>query len=770
MTLTAAASLTATGLCAQKAKAATPTETELEQLLSPSSYEQYLSLTAPKDAAATDRYVAIADGNTLFCFDRSVRGVWQKYEHTNSITKLQFAGKSGLYFLDGQTNELYSLDVYHSLESASPVKTGIVCSTFSIHGDTLYYINVSAGQSSVYSAPLDDLSSKKEIYSGRMYSPALSFWNGEIYYVYGTDYLHKLHPETGVSTKVAELPAGVLSMTITEGVLLCATESGGFYGYSLSDLTEKASLSECTPLVNVTDGYSSVSANGNEVLLIRGNTVRQFSLEEKNFTAYEIGSASDSIHRLNGGSEVLLSGNTLFISDDNNDRISVYDVKENSYKAPIPSDLDAPFMSAYGDTLLTATASQAILYSIDGSQLAALPPEKIGGNIVGTASVYGTYYLVTDTNYCYTLTKGGSGYEWTETLRKAHYAEKLTADAQGFLYILNDGAVYRYTEENFLSPTEEGEKICRDIPASTTKISVDYAGNLYALADNGLYTYALQADGTYAEPTCKTFDNEQVYGTTPKAISYTFGIEENAVYILYENNYLTVSEEFALPTVKNIPAEKVAEDIFAESEGSFSLVQTLPNTLLVQVDIQMLDGKDVFPYLGYTRSQAPLTALKIGETADYALLSYRENTASDYKTVLVAKSRQTNLDGDYTLTYDAPSIGYLTNVANAYKYPCMGLPKLSSFEKNAQVTLLGEIRGLDCEYYTVSLEDSKAYLPKSYVTLFNGAPPATEELHVGEPTTDKDSIWRLAYLVLGAGVICILIDMLILRKKEDEEE
>ena len=222
----------------------------------------------------------------------------------------------------------------------------------------------------------------------------------------------------------------------------------------------------------------------------------------------------------------MLAGNKLFISDDNNERISVYDVAENAFKKPIPSEMDSPYMASHGETLLVSTSSQALLYSLNdntyGETVFTLTADKISGNVVGAAAVYGTYYLVTDTNYCYTLTESDEGYVFSETLRKAHFAEKLTADANGCLYVLADGAIYRYTEENFLSQSEAGIKLCADLPVTTSKISVDYGGNLYALADSALYRYSAQENGEYALHSSTQFNRELVYNVTPTVTSFAF--------------------------------------------------------------------------------------------------------------------------------------------------------------------------------------------------------------------------------------------------------
>ncbi len=765
--LTAAASLTATGLCTQKTAVSAQETTPVERLLSPTSYEEYLRLNAPADAAATDGYIAVADGNILYTFNRD-SGAWQQYAHTNPITKIAFGGREELFFLDQTSNALYKLNLR---ENTQAEETGVVCTTFSICEDKLYCINISAGQTSICFAPLRDLTALSKPYTEKTYSPALSFYNGEIYYVYGMNYLHKLNPETNVSTPVAELPGRVPSMTVSEGVVFCVTDDGSFYGYQLSDLAEKGNAKNCDPVAEFDDGYSAVSANGNDVYLIRERSIRKFFLKSKEMTDYEIGANSDSAHRFDGASETLLAGQTLFIADDGNDRISVYDTQAQAFQQPIATELNSPFMASYGETLLAATSSQAVLYSLNeegyGQKLTQLTSDKISGTIVGAAAVYGNYYLVTDTNYCYTLTLGESGYTWQETLRKARPAEKLASDANGYLYALNADMVYRYTEESFTAPTEQGVKISENIPSDTAKIAVDYAGNLYALANNTVYAYAA-SEGVYEKQEEITFDEPLVYGTPPTALSFTFGIEENEAYILYEGNYITVTSALHLPTVKTILTGNIADGIFGDGEAEFSVAQTLPNSLCVEIDLAKLDGASEFPYLSYYRSETPITGLKIGETADYALLSYREDAASAYKTLLVAKDRQQELSDNF-VTYDEPQKGYLTNAAKAYKFPSMGLPALSEFTKGAEAVLLGEVNGLDGGYYAVELNGKTVFAPKSHVTLFNGAPPASQTVTVGETGADKDSILRVAYLLLGAGAICILVDYLILRKKDKEE-
>ena len=99
----------------------------------------------------------------------------------------------------------------------------------------------------------------------------------------------------------------------------------------------------------------------------------------------------------------------------------------------------------------------------------------------------------------------------------------------------------------------------------------------------------------------------------------------------------------------------------------------------------------------------------------------------------------------------------------------MGLPTLGQMEKNTQVTLLYEINGLDCDYYAVAYGEQTAYVPKTNVLFFDGTPPIEQSIAVGKITNNENTMQRLAYLVLGSAAICILIDTLVLRKKNKDD-
>ena len=296
---------------------------------------------------------------------------------------------------------------------------------------------------------------------------------------------------------------------------------------------------------------------------------------------------------------------------------------------------------------------------------------------------------------------------------------------------------------------------------------------MYALADNAIY---------HQDRTVFDFDNQLVYyenaDTEPTIHSFAIGVEENETYVLCEGNYLIKSSALSLPTVKTIEVNGADENIFENANAEFTVVKTAENTLLVEFDLQTLDGAEHFPYLSLERAGTQKTALKIGETDKYYLLAEYDKEAGAYRTYLALISSCAPLNADdYRTEYsvEEQKTGYITSAITLYKFPYLTeLLKSGALERGACVTVLGEIDELDHAYFHVSYESENGeiktgYIPQAFVTDFSGVPPISETIEVGETETD-DTVWRLAYLLLGFAVICILTDYLLLRKKKGGDD
>ena len=261
------------------------------------------------DVAVNNAYMAIADENTIYVYDVA-DNEYRKYEHTlnqadptkNNIMQLQFYGNDGLYFLDG--TYLYLLDP-ESLQVSNVSLTEndpkFPCSSFLIVDDVVYYTDVKT-QAAVSYVTLDG--TRADTLAHVEDKPAIAFWNEELYYTDEDRTLWKINPQTKESAPITTFPYDeIISMQIQNGVLICSMLSGDFYAYSLADLAGKLA-SAVTPLAHYTGGYSSLALLGDYVYTVKGSSIRQYSLENSEFTDFEICNTSDSSHRFNGATEI----------------------------------------------------------------------------------------------------------------------------------------------------------------------------------------------------------------------------------------------------------------------------------------------------------------------------------------------------------------------------------------------------------------------------------------------------------------------------------
>ncbi len=751
---------------------------QTDELLVPQTYEQYLPLTAPVDVAVSEHYTAIADKNCIYVYDRA-DNEYRTFSHgTNdapesNVSKLQFDEYGTLYFLDSSVStNFYTLNV----ETGAETKLDLACGTFTVHGSDLYFTNA---QEDLYAVSLSEASFKPVSLQWSGVS-SLSFWNGELYFIRADYYLMKIDPKSQTSPDATKATFATFSsqmkhIAIGDGILACTNASGNLFTYALSQAPNNETLFQ-----SERNGFTALCAFGKSFYAVHEQTasIREYSTETNGFTDFEISASSDAPNRLSGATDVFMAGDKLFISDVGNARVSVFNRKTNGFETPVPCSFAPTFVSADATTLLIANAEKAVLYSLSsetyGEPIAQF--STFNGKLIGTASVYGTYYLASENNYAYALAQNENG-EWniTETKKTStRYPKALTSDVYGYLYILSGDKVYRFDEAQFCATSEIGEEICKDLPSATTKIAVDYGGKVYALASNALY----RQDGTIFD-----FDTPLVYyadeTTTPALTSFAIGVEENETYLLCEGNYLIKSGVLSLPTVKTIAVNGADESVFANAPAEFTVVETAKGALLVEFDLQALQGKQHFPYLALHRKQAQATALKIGETETHFLLAEYDQASNAYRTYLALKSACTTLNADrYSTQYprEEQTTGYITSAITLYKFPYLNeLLQSGTLARGTAITLLGEVRKLDHEYYHVLFtaengETTTGYIPQAFVTEFNGLPLESEIIETGATESDFDSVWRLAYLLLGFVAICILTDYLILRKKKGEDD
>lgn len=773
--------------CAQPLSASAEENTVTAELVTPTSYEQYLALNAPSAVAATEGYLAIADGNVLYVFDRA-DNVYRRYEHAAPIQNVEFDGNGNLYFVSNL--KLYKFTPQSLKNNAEPTLLPIICMGFTISDDLLcYYDNYAVLQ-------FYNLSEERDIQVVSLQTPlqsesALAFGKDGLYCVTesaenANGYtMYAINLQTYGLTQITNVSEKLRSLTVSNNLLCFVTQSGDFFSYNLTDLSGKDNISEVEPITSDTKDYVSLCSYDGNVYATRGDTMRHYSVESARFTDYEISASSASPNRLHGASELALSGNTLFIADDENGRIAAYDVETQTFGKDISTELDAPYLESYQNTLLVSSLEETVVYSLAkrtyGEPLLTMRLENVAteGKIVGTASVYGRYYVLTENNYCYTLSKESGEWAWTKMQKNTQTlrAVAFTADVYGSLYVsYDDDTVYRYTEQELLSADARGQKILEGL-LSPEKISVDYETDLYALVDGTIYEYSQNEEGMYALNNSYAPNYHLVNDDSPYLKSFAFGLESEFSYLLYEGDYIVKTNELKIPAVNPIPVGDAANLIFGDNHREFEVVKVDIDSILIEFDVAALQDSTQFPYVAFERTQEEQTALKLGEEGAYSLVAIAKQRTGEYKTCLVlTDSCETLEKTSYKIDYETPTAGYLTNDVSLYKFPyvheALTLGRLTG---GAQVTLLGEMAELDHAYYEIRVTDEEGeekigYVPKSYITLFDGSTPLPETVVNGDTETDTDGVWRMAYLILGFGTILILVDYLILHKRKDTEE
>ena len=276
-----------------EAAAQAPVTSENAELFLPAGYEQYLPLDAPTDAAFSDAYIAVADGKSLYVYDR-LAGEYACYTHSYSISKIGFAGDGTLYFSDIEAY-LYSFDA----QTMTAERTGANSSTFCIEGDSLYYAIVTAQTTRIgrydmddFSAPAEDLATIEAV-SG---TPRMTVFEGALLCAAGPVVYCYAPGSPATTFQLSKNPAevtGVSSLCAYNGTLYY-TAAGGLYRTNTD--------SECTLLCEGSD-FSALTVFQDSLYCVKGASVLQTEIEGDGvaFTGYEICASSASLNRLGSG-------------------------------------------------------------------------------------------------------------------------------------------------------------------------------------------------------------------------------------------------------------------------------------------------------------------------------------------------------------------------------------------------------------------------------------------------------------------------------------
>ena len=693
-------------------------------LFLPGSYEEYLPLEYPTDAAMSEGYIAVADGNTLYLFDRE-EGSYLSYTHTSPLSKLQFTEDGRLFFSD-QDTQLYR---YDTASGTAVIQPNVPCATFTIAGSTLYTAVVSNASTTLYAIPCDSavISYDRRVQIGQVTSlagasPRLTYLDGVLYCAFNhtvyacttseTGYVMSPHYLAGPSTDVSNLAA----FTAHEGEFYYAVngtlERDGLYRTVLDQGSER---------IFEGSGFSALFSYDGTLYGVQNGSVRAFSLENggASLTGYEIGAGSDAPNRISDAGDAVRSGDLLVVADRGNRRVLVYDGSEESYSA-IPLDGTPSYVATDGKSFAVSIGNNIYVYTYGEKEPYA---HKAESTVSGLTCVYGTYYYVTEHNY-YGVAEAGAR-EFTRPGSAMPVA--ITSDMQGNLYVASAaGQVSRFTESEFLDYTSQGTIVTESwaLPSSFRSLRADYEGGLYYLSGNALYRNGVRLE---------TFDaSSALYhglnGAAPSPVSFALSFSDGTLFLNYGNFMLQA--EVSFPNLGAIPANDLYDTLnTAPDASSLSYVRISDGAVGVAVDLtQLNETSDSLSYLSHARIEGG-TALVLGETEHFLLAAlYKEH---EYRVLLVPEEECTPI---LVQTTEISGTRYLSSDVSLTSYPLFSEAlALETLPRGTQVELVFEVTP-ESGYAFAEIrwgKEGHGYVPVGYLTEASPIPAENDDYRLG---------------------------------------
>ena len=716
--------------------------TENASLFLPKSYEQYLTLENPSDVALSRDYIAVADGSTLYLYERGTDAAYLSYEADATISKIQFSGDRLYFTMRGTSNSFW---YYDCIEHTAQRVGSLNCSTFLIVEDTLYTAVIAGSQMTLARRSLNELESDG-ISLGTLSTgtePWLAWANGMLYCVvsgtvYYSDGNGMFDDRNGFDIADYEQRLGISSVC-SDGTYLYFSSSAGFYRRGTGRNDPYVLLSAESDLC----GVSALTYQNGVFCCIRASSVHEIAVSDTSaaFTDYEIAAGSASVNRLSGASDTARAGDLLVTADTGNSRVSIYNFSTKQFTS-LACETAPTLVATDGAVIACAAGAQVYTCNYAAGETGFTSAQLTGANIAGLTVLYGeTYYIKSNGTRGVV---GGNSVEMGSAIPTG-----LTSDLYGTLYVsYTSGNARAFTEAEFISGAV-GTDTQIAVAAGATSLKADFEGNLYYLVGGDLY-----CDGTLFA----TVDGSDfVYTASEKPVSFALGFEDDAVYFNF-GEYVVASdastEDAAGPLAKIPTLGEIAESgaraaTFSMHEGEGLLVNVAARSVGISTDIGQFRASesDYFPYCGYARSVEDRQGLLLASTPDeaggYALVLFAEADGS-YSASLYKRSALTSA-GNPSASADAAR--WLSNEVSAYFVPCLEASLAErTLTRGTYVHVVGSFSAPDREYALVEYTDEtngetlRGWVPASYLSEIAPDLSAGEQYTFAYLKSDRDGV------------------------------
>ncbi len=710
------------------------------ELFLPGSFEQYLPLEHPADVAMNDSYIVVADGSSLYIYDKDA-AAYERYDHLvqtlgglepRNITKIGFTSDGRLFFSDQDTH----LFLYGFATKEAQIQSEIPCSTFLIDGDTLYTAAVANGRTTFLAFPhrggisYDRSRTIGSLDASTSISPHLFVLDGVLHCAVNS--MVYLYRDNGVTFEPSWKP--LAGEEIVQDLTSVAVLGGKIY-YTVNGAIQSrnglytTTLEGGATLLLPGDGFNALSVYREKLYCVKGATVRELETDgtAMRYTGYEIAADSDSPNRLAQAGDTVRARDLIVTADCGNARLSVYNTRTGEFGV-LDSGV-ANCVATDGYVIAAGVGSSVLLYRY--GEETPYYVHTTANAVTGVAVVFGRCYYVTEHHY-------GVAEEGAVEITRANSPTALTSDVYGNLYVADQqNRVLRYTEEEFFDRDFESGELMTDgwqLPGGYRSLRADFGGGLYYLYENAVYQNGTRL-ATADASGCVYLAKREM----PDLVSFALGFEDNKLYFQY-GSFMTSTENVSFPSLSTIPAGDAYKEVFSTPERDrLSFTEVTSGATGIRVDAANLGEESVyFPYVDYYRTPEGGKGIEIAERGDFRLVALFEN--HDYTIALYPADACTEVP---LLWEDVlPAARYTASEVALSYYPCLSEPlTIERLPRATELTLLATVEcGGMFGFGYVRYGNTAGYVPLSYLSETMPVPSLPDEYTLGYLKASEEGV------------------------------
>ena len=371
-------------------------EEELSLFL-PSSPEQFLPLQSPNDVAIGDDYIAVADGNKIYVYDRAA-GEYGTFTGSDGLTYSSLCFYETYLFFVPSGSETYItyfdcaeiVDGAIGEESTQQLKdsssASIPCSSFILNGRALYYATITSNTVSIFCRDLDpetltagtrgnDLAPSNNANT----APYFTVYSGQVYFSLNTAEASIYSVDSSGATPRYTTYFSVYSFAISNSTCYYSSIDNNHYFYIATGSDGDSQLMDTDG--SAISGVTAIEAYNGDLYLVTGASVKAYATASSAYTGWEIAQYSAGKRRLGAGADALsLQGSHLTVADPANGRVLLYDTNSETYSSVSVNELGSGFFVCAGaENFLVCNSSIVRIYGYDGQIV--LSADEHGQNI-----------------------------------------------------------------------------------------------------------------------------------------------------------------------------------------------------------------------------------------------------------------------------------------------------------------------------------------------------------------------------------------------------